>query len=112
MVGKTAWKGRVKILQPSNVITDPGRPTQALVLICFWAIGLWILKRARISSPRDRIKLLCGTLLFAGMLTLYAWADAEELIEYQTVSGWHHAMAHGALGLGLPLLRAYPIPTD
>ena len=67
--------------------SDPtGHAQQALALICFWGLGLWILKRARVSSPRDRIKLLCGTLLLSSMLVLYSWEDAQELVEYQTVS--------------------------
>ena len=56
----------------------------ALLIICYACAGLWILRRARISSPRDRVPLLCGTAILAAGLVLYAWADAEELLEYQT----------------------------
>jgi hypothetical protein len=56
----------------------------ALLLICYVCAGLWILRRARISSPRDRVPLLCGTVILAAGLVLYAWADVEELLEYQT----------------------------
>ena len=68
---------------------------QVLLMICYWAVGLWILQRARISSPRDRIRLMCGTVILAGMLLLYSWADAEELLEYQTFWETEHAQDAG-----------------
>ena len=68
---------------------------QVLLMICYWAVGLWILQRARISSPRDRIRLMCGTVVMAGMLLLYSWADAEELLEYQTFWETEHAQDAG-----------------
>ena len=63
-------------------IFDAG--TMALILICYVSFGLWVLQRARISSPRDRVPLFCGTVVVAAALMLYAWADAEELVVYQT----------------------------
>ena len=63
-------------------IFDAG--TMALILICYVSAGLWVLQRARISSPRDRVPLFCGTVVVAAALVLYAWADAEELVQYKT----------------------------
>jgi len=77
---------------------------QALLLICYWAAGLWILKRARISSPRDRVKLISFTLVLALGIVVYAWADAEELFEYQTF--WESGSDEFEKGLGLKTVTA------